>query len=94
MSVDFQCLKNWLIANKLTLNMIKTEFMLVGSRQRIATMTVNMHAFINGISLSRVNYSKRLGVEIDEFYPHCKCVKESVVWLKYHEKDQTSRSNI
>ena len=47
--------------------MIKTEFMLVGSRQRIATMTVNMHAFINGISLSRVNYSKRLGVEIDEF---------------------------
>ena len=41
--------------------------MLVGSRQRIATMTVNMHAFINGISLNRVNCSKCLGVEIDEF---------------------------
>ena len=40
--------------------------MLVGSRQRIATMTVNMHAFINGISLNRVNFSKCLGVEIDE----------------------------
>ena len=39
MSVELQCLKNWLIANKLTLNIIKTEFMLVGSRQRIATMT-------------------------------------------------------
>ena len=26
MSVDIQCLKNWLIANKLTLNVIKTEF--------------------------------------------------------------------
>ena len=39
MSVDIQCLKNWLIANKLTLNVIKTEYMLVGSRQRIATMT-------------------------------------------------------
>ena len=39
MSVDIQCLKNRLIANKLTLNVIKTEFMLVGSRQRIATMT-------------------------------------------------------
>ena len=47
MSVDIQCLKNWLIANKLTLNMMKTKFMLVGSRQRIATMTVNMHAFVN-----------------------------------------------
>ena len=29
MSADIQCLKNWLIANKLTLNIIKTEFMLV-----------------------------------------------------------------
>ena len=62
MSVDIQCLKNWLIANKLTLNVIKTEFMLVGSRQRIATMT-----FLNGISLNRVNCSKCLGVKIDEF---------------------------
>ena len=53
---------NWLTANKQTLNMI-----LVGSRQRIAMMTVNMHAFINRISLNRVNCSKCLGVEIDEF---------------------------
>ena len=67
MSVDIQCLKNWLIANKLTLNVIKTEFMLVGSRQRIATMTENMNTFLNGISLNRVNCSKCLGVEIDEF---------------------------
>ena len=67
MSVVIQCLKNWLIANKLTLNVIKTEFMLVGSRQRIATMTENMNTFLNGISLNRVNCSKCLGVEIDEF---------------------------
>ena len=67
MSVDIQCLKNRLIANKLTLNVIKTEFMLVGSRQRIATMTENMNTFLYGISLNRVNCSKCLGVEIDEF---------------------------
>ena len=67
MSVDIYRLKNWLIANKLTLNIIKTEFMLVGSRQRITTMTVNMHAFITGMSLNRVNCSKCLSVEIDEF---------------------------
>ena len=47
MSVGIQCrLENWLIANKLTLNIIKTEFMLVGSREKIATITVNMHTFI------------------------------------------------
>ena len=67
MSIDIQCLKNRLIANKLTLNVIKTEFMLVGSRQRIATMTENMNTFLNEISLNRVNCSKCLGVEIDEF---------------------------
>ena len=67
MSVDIQCLKNWLIANKLTLNVIKTEFMLVGSRQRIATMTENMNTVLNGISLNRVSCSKCLDVEIDEF---------------------------
>ena len=66
MSVDIQCLKNWLIANKLTLNVIKTEFMLVGSRQRIATMTENINTFLNRISLNRANCSKCLGVEIDE----------------------------
>ena len=29
---------NWLRANKLTLNMTKTEFMLIGSRQRLSTL--------------------------------------------------------
>ena len=49
------------------MNVIKTEFMLVGSRERIATMTENMNTFLNRISLNRVNCSKCLGVEIDEF---------------------------
>ena len=30
---------NWLRADKLTLNMTKTEFMLIGSRQRLSTLT-------------------------------------------------------
>ena len=30
---------NWLRANKLTLSMTKTEFMLIGSRQRLNTLT-------------------------------------------------------
>ena len=32
--------------------------MLVASRQRIAMMSENIHAFINGISLNRVDCSK------------------------------------
>ena len=32
MNMDLQFLQNWLIANRLTLNVLKTEFMLIGSR--------------------------------------------------------------
>ena len=55
MNIDLQFLQNWLIANRLTLNVLKTEFMLVGSRQRVATLTQDLDLSINGISLKRVN---------------------------------------
>ena len=67
MNIDLQFLQNWLIANRLTLNVLKTEFMLVGSRKRVATLTQEFDLSLNEISLKRVNSSKRLGVEIDEF---------------------------
>ena len=38
---DLENVHNWLRANKLTLNMTKTEFMLIGSRQRPSTLTEN-----------------------------------------------------
>ena len=34
---DLENVHNWLRAHKLTLNMAKTEFMLIGSRQRLST---------------------------------------------------------
>ena len=34
MNVDLRYLQNWLIANRFTLNLLKTEYMLVGSRQQ------------------------------------------------------------
>ena len=33
----------WVRANKLTLNMTKTDFMLIGSRQRLSTVIVSQH---------------------------------------------------
>ena len=41
--------------------------MLVGSRQIIATLTQDLDLSTNGISLKRLNSSKCLGLEIDEF---------------------------
>ncbi len=38
MNFDLQNLNRWLIANKLSLNVAETEFMVIGSRQRLATI--------------------------------------------------------
>jgi hypothetical protein len=38
---DLENINEWLISNKLTLNMTKTEYMLIGSRQRLSTLSDN-----------------------------------------------------
>ena len=53
MNIDLQFLQSWLIANRLTLNVLKTEFMLVESRQRVATLTQELDPSINRISLKK-----------------------------------------
>jgi len=55
-----------IIANKLTLNMTKTEFMLTGSRQKLNSLAILPALEINGTQLNRVNVTKLLGVSIDE----------------------------
>ena len=51
---DLVNVSNWLIANKLALNMTKTEFMLIGSRQRLCTLTVPPRPSINGAPIEQV----------------------------------------
>ena len=38
---DLENVLNWLRANKLTLNITQTEFMLIGSRLRLSTLVVS-----------------------------------------------------
>ena len=40
---DLKNVHYWLRTNKLTLNMTKTEFMLIGPRQRLSTVTGSQH---------------------------------------------------
>ena len=48
---------NWLIANKLTLNMTKTEFMLLGSKQRLSTLTESPTLAINDFQYHKITWS-------------------------------------
>ena len=57
---------NWLQANKLTLNMTKTEFMLIGSRQRLNTLTASPTIRMTNTQVSQVTATKSLGVIIDD----------------------------
>lgn len=45
---------NWLIANKLALNMTKTECMLIRLRQRLHSITVPLRPSINGAAIEQV----------------------------------------
>ena len=44
---DFERIRVWLAANKLTLNMTKTQFLLIGSKQTLLNSAANPTATIN-----------------------------------------------
>ena len=63
---DLASISEWLTANKLTLNKSKTEFMIIGSRQRLKTLPHSPSLKIDGAPISQVPSTKSLGVYIDE----------------------------
>ncbi|CAB4019925.1 Hypothetical predicted protein, partial [Paramuricea clavata] len=59
---DLEKLRKWLIANKLSLNVAKTEFMLIGSKQMIKNISnLQLNVKIENESIKQVYESKTLG---------------------------------
>ena len=57
----------WLRANKLSLNVAKTEFMVINSRQKLHFLdekTINVN--VEGVKINQTDQSKALGLNIDE----------------------------
>ena len=67
MSKDLKGIASWLSANRLTLNVQKTDFMVIGSRQRVASLEEDIALSLLGTELEKVNSVKCLGVDIDEY---------------------------
>ena len=65
-NLDLERIRVWLAANKLTLNMTKTEFLLIGSKQRLLNFKANPTTNINQFPIKRVSTVKSLGVHIDK----------------------------
>jgi hypothetical protein len=61
---DLENLRNWLMANKLSLNVAKTEFMLIGSKRMIKNFHPNI--IIENKQIKQVYECKTLGIIIDQ----------------------------
>ena len=67
MSKDLNGIASWLSDNRLTLNVLKTDFMVIGSRQRVASLEEDIALSLLDTELEKVNSVKCLGVDIDEY---------------------------
>ena len=66
MNDDLTKITEWLTESNLTLNKSKTEFMLIGSRQRLNTFNRLPSFTIDSNSIKQVEFTKSLGVYIDQ----------------------------
>jgi hypothetical protein len=64
---DLSNVNQWLCANKLSLNLVKTEYILIGSRHNINNILATPKVFVGEIPIKMVRETKALGVYIDEF---------------------------
>ena len=63
---DIQSLATWLANNKLTLNVLKTECLIIGSKSRLNRLEGDLYILVEGESVYRSPYHKSLGFVIDE----------------------------
>ena len=61
LSHDLEKLSKWLVRNRLTLNAIKTKFMVIGSRQRLSTLSDTQELSIDNVPIEQVSSVKSLG---------------------------------
>ena len=63
---DLLNISHWLTANKLTLDMTKTEFMSICTRQKLNNLPSPTAIEINGTRINQIYSTKSLGIIIDE----------------------------
>ena len=81
MNCDMNLIQSWLTANKLTLNVKKTKYMLIGSKFKLSQIHNDFTVKVHNTPLDRVNKHKYLGVHIDEFLnwrPHINATSKKI----------------
>ena len=66
-NIDLNNVKDWLMANKLDINLSKTKYMSIGSRPNINNLINHPRISVSGKLLNWVTVTDSLGVHIDQF---------------------------
>ena len=68
---DLKCLKIWLAGNKLSINVAKTNSLVIGSRKKLkdiqCPLTIKPSFAISGEEISIIEHTKYLGVQLDQY---------------------------
>ena len=81
MKYDMNLIQSWLSAHKLTLNVKKTKYMLIGSKFKFSHINSDFTVKVNNTPLERVIKHKSLGVQIDEslnWRPHINTISKKI----------------
>ena len=81
MKYDMNLIQSWLSAHKLTLNVKKTKYMLIGSQFKFSHINSDFTVKVNNTPLERVIKHKSLGVQIDEslnWRPHINTISKKI----------------
>ena len=63
---DLENIHQWLLANKLTLTTSKTEYMIVGSRQKLGKIDDEADIILGDDKIKKVSETKTIGVIVDD----------------------------
>ena len=77
---DLINIKEWLLANKLSLNLTKTEYLVIGSPFNLNNLTSEPNIMIDNVPIKRVTKTKSLGIQIDQFLSW---EAGTIIWRKY-----------
>ena len=65
-SQELKCVNEWLLANKLTLNVSKTEFTLIAIRQKLTFIESNLNINIESQPIRQVKSAKTPGLHLQK----------------------------
>ena len=75
---DLHQVQNWLQSNKLTLNVKKTKYIIIGSHYRLRHLNGHLNATVGSPQLTRATNYRYLGIEVEDALEWKSQVKRSL----------------